>query len=358
MGPTSRMRGKQLSLFILTPPLMSPGTRRYQASCSYGTKSSQDQIESFQKMVFSHFRASTKNECRISSLVRLVKESWGIYRFITGMLRAMYRSSCHVSHLLFSYSFPLTGTNHIEALEPLRQRYHTRHYSLRKFYSECSNLKYLTGRVGVPELGPVRHFFFIVFTRLIVAGRNHATYLMMWGPDLPARLTTAAESPTPPPAAPMADEAEEHRCQELEHQQQVEFEQRQREQQDRERLALDASPSRPGSPLPITAAAGTASPTRPQPGPLSSSSHTLHSYPHFPSLSMSRGSLAVECVGGRTIAPSLYHHRRVFGLLPLAGGLLGVTYRSMCIVLGTTFKTIDKSFAERMSVLPSMLSHK
>lgn len=52
----------------------------------------QDQIESFQKMVFSHFRGSNNNECRISALVPLVKESWGIYRFITSMLRAMYRS--------------------------------------------------------------------------------------------------------------------------------------------------------------------------------------------------------------------------------------------------------------------------
>jgi len=52
----------------------------------------QDQIESFQKPIFSHFRHSTNNECRISALVPLVKESWGIYRFITSMLRAMYRS--------------------------------------------------------------------------------------------------------------------------------------------------------------------------------------------------------------------------------------------------------------------------
>ena len=120
----------------------------------------QDQIESFQKMVFSHFRASTNNECRISSLVPLVKESWGIYRFITSMLRAMYRSSCHVSHLLVSYSFfLLAGTNDIEALEPLRQRFNSQHYSLRKFYYECSNLKYLTGLINVPKLGQVRHIF-------------------------------------------------------------------------------------------------------------------------------------------------------------------------------------------------------
>ena len=52
----------------------------------------QDQIDSFQKMIFSHFRHSANNECRISALVPLVKESWGIYRFITSMLRAMHRS--------------------------------------------------------------------------------------------------------------------------------------------------------------------------------------------------------------------------------------------------------------------------
>ena len=59
----------------------------------------QDQIESFQKMVFSHFRYSA-NECRISSLVPLVKESWGIYRFITSMMRAMYRSKGVQAHVL------------------------------------------------------------------------------------------------------------------------------------------------------------------------------------------------------------------------------------------------------------------
>lgn len=51
----------------------------------------QDQIDSFQKLIFAHFRGSTNNECRISALVPLVKESYGIYRFVTSMLRAMHR---------------------------------------------------------------------------------------------------------------------------------------------------------------------------------------------------------------------------------------------------------------------------
>ncbi|KAI0275039.1 cytoskeleton assembly control protein [Gloeopeniophorella convolvens] len=191
----------------------------------------QDQIESFQKMVFSLFRHSANNECRISALVPLVKESWGIYRFITSMMRAMYRR-----------------TNDIEALEPLRQRYNSQHYSLRKFYYECSNLKYLTGLINVPKLGQEPPNLF----------DNEGA------PDLPARPTTAAKSPTPPPIAPSPDaaaineqarllkqyedqqaalraqqEAEERQRQELERQQQLEFEQRQREQQERERQALE-----------------------------------------------------------------------------------------------------------------------
>ena len=55
----------------------------------------QDQIESFQKLVFANFRGSNTNECRISALVPLVKESFGIYKFITSMLRAMHRRKCH-----------------------------------------------------------------------------------------------------------------------------------------------------------------------------------------------------------------------------------------------------------------------
>jgi len=118
----------------------------------------QDQIESFQKTVFSHFGHSTNNECRISALVPLVKESWGIYRFITSMLRAMFRSEpCYLllpqCVVIFMHFLP--GTNDQDVLEPLRERYISQHYNLRKFYYECSNLKYLTGLINVPKLGHV-----------------------------------------------------------------------------------------------------------------------------------------------------------------------------------------------------------
>lgn len=95
----------------------------------------QDQIDSFQKLVFSHLRQPLNNECRISSLVPLVQESYGIYKFITSMLRAMH-----------------TTTGDDEALAPLRDRYDGQHHRLVRFYYECSNLRYLTSLITIPKL--------------------------------------------------------------------------------------------------------------------------------------------------------------------------------------------------------------
>lgn len=95
----------------------------------------QDKIEQFQKLIFSHFRDVGNNECRISALVPLVTESWGIYKFITSMLRAMHST---------------IGDN--DALEPLRQRYDAQHHRLVRFYYECSNLRYLTSLITIPVL--------------------------------------------------------------------------------------------------------------------------------------------------------------------------------------------------------------
>jgi len=137
----------------------------------------QDQVESLQKFIFAHFQQSVNNECRISALVPLIKESYNIYRFMTSMLRAIHRR---------------TGDG--DALEPLRARYNGQHHNLRKFYIECSNLKYLTGLINVPKLGA------------------HPPNLLDNGqaPELPKRPETApagrarAARPgaTPPAAAP------------------------------------------------------------------------------------------------------------------------------------------------------------
>ncbi|KAF9162408.1 sla2 Src-like adaptor 2, partial [Mortierella sp. AD011] len=95
----------------------------------------QDQIDQFQKLVFTTFRPSSNNECRIAALVPLVEESYAIYKFATSMLRAMHKR-----------------TNDPEGLVLLRQRYNAQHYALIKFYYECSNLKYLTSLISVPKL--------------------------------------------------------------------------------------------------------------------------------------------------------------------------------------------------------------
>ncbi|KAK4540614.1 hypothetical protein LTR36_009044 [Oleoguttula mirabilis] len=95
----------------------------------------QDQIDAFQKLIFAHFRSGANNECRISALVPLVQESYGIYKFATSMLRAMHSS---------------LGDD--EALSPLRGRYDAQHHRLVRFYYECSNLRYLTSLITVPKL--------------------------------------------------------------------------------------------------------------------------------------------------------------------------------------------------------------
>ena len=70
----------------------------------------QDQIDAFQKLIFSHFRGGANNECRIAALVPFVQESYGIYKFITSMLRAMHTST-------FTLASTFVATNIRQRLE-------------------------------------------------------------------------------------------------------------------------------------------------------------------------------------------------------------------------------------------------
>ncbi|KAL9587217.1 MAG: hypothetical protein Q9212_000376 [Teloschistes hypoglaucus] len=141
----------------------------------------QDQIDSFQKLIFAHFRGGANNECRISALVPLVQESYGIYKFITSMLRAMH-----------------TTTGDDDALSPLRGRYDTQHYRLLKFYYECSNLRYLTSLITVPKLPQE--------PPSLLSEDDDRPAL----PRRPARDLEAKEesTPTPPPPAATAPDPE------------------------------------------------------------------------------------------------------------------------------------------------------
>jgi len=138
----------------------------------------QDKIDQFQKLIYSHFRNVGNNECRISALVPLVTESYGIYKFITSMLRAMHST---------------IGDN--DALEPLRERYNAQHYRLVKFYYECSNLRYLTSLITIPKLPQDP-------PNLLAEDEN--------APALPARPKQEIErQPTPPPPAPKSEEPDD-----------------------------------------------------------------------------------------------------------------------------------------------------
>ncbi|KAM3545457.1 hypothetical protein ARSEF1564_001619 [Beauveria bassiana] len=137
----------------------------------------QDKIEQFQKLIFSHFRNVGNNECRIAALVPLVHESYGIYKFITSMLRALHT---------------ITGDD--DALQPLRERYDAQHYRLVKFYYECSNLRYLTSLINIPKLPHDA-------PNLLAEDEN--------APALPARPKQEIERQPTPVAEPKSEEPDE-----------------------------------------------------------------------------------------------------------------------------------------------------
>ncbi|KAF3930254.1 hypothetical protein ABW20_dc0105945 [Dactylellina cionopaga] len=178
----------------------------------------QDQIDTFQKLIFAHFRPGTNNECRISALVPLVHESYGIYKFLTSMLRAMHQT---------------LGDD--DALEPLRKRYTSQHYRLVKFYYECSNLRYLTSLITVPKLpqDPPN----------LLAEDDKPPAL----PTRPANETPKPRSPSPPPPPAKSIEPQnisdfwstQEAQNQLQQQQQQQYEEEQRrlqEQLEAERL--------------------------------------------------------------------------------------------------------------------------
>lgn len=79
--------------------------------------------------------ASAPNECRVSSLVPFIEESFGIYNFLTSMLTAL--------HLTIASAEPLL---------PLVEAYNTFFRRLAQFYSDCRKIIYLTSLITIPDL--------------------------------------------------------------------------------------------------------------------------------------------------------------------------------------------------------------
>lgn len=95
----------------------------------------QDLINDLQKLVFATINQSRSNLCKVSALVPLIAESYGIYKFCISMLRAMYQQ---------------LGED--DALTGLVERFDTQHFMLRDFYTDCHAIKFLTSLVTIPRL--------------------------------------------------------------------------------------------------------------------------------------------------------------------------------------------------------------
>lgn len=95
----------------------------------------QDLINDLQKLIFATIHQTPKNLCKVSALVPLIAESYGIYKFCTSMLRALYQQ---------------LGPD--EALNFLFERFDSQHFMLRDFYTDSQAIKFLTSLITIPRL--------------------------------------------------------------------------------------------------------------------------------------------------------------------------------------------------------------
>ncbi|SCU95584.1 LAMI_0F02960g1_1 [Lachancea mirantina] len=95
----------------------------------------QDHLDYFSQVLFASISGARVKECKVSALVPLVAESYGIYKFVTSMLRAMVKQ-----------------TGEEGAMAPLMERYGRQHFRLFEFYADCSSIKFLTSLIKIPKL--------------------------------------------------------------------------------------------------------------------------------------------------------------------------------------------------------------
>lgn len=95
----------------------------------------QDLINDFQKLIFATIHQTPNNLCKVSALVPLIAEAYGIYKFCTSMLRAL--------HLQLGAD---------EALTVLYERFDSQHFMLRDFFTDCHAIKFLTSLITIPRL--------------------------------------------------------------------------------------------------------------------------------------------------------------------------------------------------------------
>lgn len=94
-----------------------------------------DLIDDLQKLIFASINKLPKNLCKVSALVPLIAEAYGIYKFCISMLRGLYQQ---------------LGAD--DALAVLFERFDTHHFVLRDFFTDCYAIKFLSSLITIPRL--------------------------------------------------------------------------------------------------------------------------------------------------------------------------------------------------------------
>ncbi|EGW29993.1 uncharacterized protein SPAPADRAFT_73424 [Spathaspora passalidarum NRRL Y-27907] len=193
----------------------------------------QDSINDLQKLIFATIHQTHNNLCKVSALVPLISESYGIYKFCTSMLRAMYQQ---------------LGAD--DALTVLVERFDSQHFMLRDFYTDCHSIKFLTSLITIPRLPNSAPNLQISDDGQAISRPRSANTTENSTPQLSAQPTSFEAPPNPPPEvdqqtgylyqqqqeqARIQNELELQRQQQLQQQQEQQrlFEEQQREQERR-----------------------------------------------------------------------------------------------------------------------------
>jgi hypothetical protein len=94
----------------------------------------QDALDTFGRDIFATLKKNS-SESITSALVPVVAETYGIYKFLVSMLRAMYKMA-----------------DSPEVLEPLQNQFRDQHARLYDFYAQSASIRYLTTLVTIPKL--------------------------------------------------------------------------------------------------------------------------------------------------------------------------------------------------------------
>lgn len=206
----------------------------------------QDQIDDLQKLIFATIHQTPSNLCKVSALVPLIAESYGIYKFCISMLRSLYLQ---------------LGSD--EFLRDMVLRFEDQHFMLHNFYTDCHAIKFLTSLITIPRLANLPPSVKASDGETISRPRSVATNVSLEpeAPPVPPPVEAAAVAPAIAPQPTNAlylqqQQEEQQRVQQqleqqrqlqlqqqLEQQRQFEEQQRAQEQrflQEQQRMALQA----------------------------------------------------------------------------------------------------------------------